>query len=254
MVRLGLRRQLQVLGALLIRELHIRYGRENIGYIWIIVEPMMLAVGVSLIHSRAHAGATDIEPVPLAIIGYTNYIIFRSIFTRAEAAVEVNSSLLYHRVISIFDFMLARTILDAVGTLFAFALLLTAACLLGFAHAPIRPLFLMAGSFSIVWFSFNIALIVAVITHENHVVARMLHPVTYFLLPLGGAFTPLVGVPEPYRSVIGSIPLAQCFELLRYGEFRAATLDYFSGTYLLSWLLGSMLLGLLLIARLRNRL
>ena len=41
--RRGLSVQLNVIGALLMRELHTRYGRENIGYIWLILEPLTLA-------------------------------------------------------------------------------------------------------------------------------------------------------------------------------------------------------------------
>ena len=32
--------QFRVIGALILRELHTRYGRENIGYLWMIGEPM----------------------------------------------------------------------------------------------------------------------------------------------------------------------------------------------------------------------
>ena len=35
----GLSIQRRVLGALLLRELHSRYGRENVGYLWLIGEP-----------------------------------------------------------------------------------------------------------------------------------------------------------------------------------------------------------------------
>jgi ABC-type polysaccharide/polyol phosphate export permease len=34
-----------VLGALLIRELLTRYGRHNIGFLWLFVEPMIFTLG-----------------------------------------------------------------------------------------------------------------------------------------------------------------------------------------------------------------
>ena len=39
--------KMNVIGALIMRELHTRYGRENIGYLWMVLEPMTLAVAVS---------------------------------------------------------------------------------------------------------------------------------------------------------------------------------------------------------------
>jgi hypothetical protein len=38
----GLKVQARVLNALMIRELMMRYGRGNIGFLWLIVEPMIL--------------------------------------------------------------------------------------------------------------------------------------------------------------------------------------------------------------------
>ena len=94
----ALQTQGRVIYALIMRELHTRYGRDNIGYLWMILEPMMLASAVALLHvgGSTHYG-TDIRPVPFAILGYGVFIIFRGIFTRAEGALESNQPLLYHR-------------------------------------------------------------------------------------------------------------------------------------------------------------
>ncbi len=47
----SLQAQGRVVGALIMRELHTRYGRENIGYLWMILEPMMFAAAVAVLHS-----------------------------------------------------------------------------------------------------------------------------------------------------------------------------------------------------------
>ena len=52
-MREGLRIQARVIGALMMREVHTRYGRENIGYLWLILEPMFLATAVGLLHARS---------------------------------------------------------------------------------------------------------------------------------------------------------------------------------------------------------
>lgn len=40
--------QVRVIGALLMREIHTRYGRESIGHLWVIGEPMLFCVGVAI--------------------------------------------------------------------------------------------------------------------------------------------------------------------------------------------------------------
>ena len=113
----GARVQMRVLGARIIRELHSRFGRDNIGYVWFIVEPMMLAIGVSITQSFAHITLPDaIQPVPFHIIGYISYMMFRSNVTRASATILSNRVLMYHRQVTMFDLLLARSILELAAT------------------------------------------------------------------------------------------------------------------------------------------
>ena len=84
----GLRIQARVIGALILRELHTRYGRENIGYLWVIGEPMLLATVITLIHlNQPTHYASDIAPATFGEIGYTLFSIFRNTFNRAVGAV-----------------------------------------------------------------------------------------------------------------------------------------------------------------------
>src|SRR5688572_25308062 len=97
--RRGLGVMADVNGALIMRELHTRYGRDNIGYLWVVLEPLTLATAVAFLHAGqpTHFGS-DIRPVPLSILGYTIFITFRAIVGRSEGALESNLPLLYHRM------------------------------------------------------------------------------------------------------------------------------------------------------------
>jgi capsular polysaccharide transport system permease protein len=122
----SLNTQADVIGALLMRELHTRYGRENVGYLWMFLEPMMLAIAVTLLHAGqpSHYGS-DIRTVPFAILGYTIFIMFRGIFTRAEGALEANMPLLYHRSVTIFDILASRALLEGAGVTATFVILIS---------------------------------------------------------------------------------------------------------------------------------
>ncbi len=39
----------RVIGALLRREMLTRYGRHNIGFLWLFVEPMIFTIGVTIL-------------------------------------------------------------------------------------------------------------------------------------------------------------------------------------------------------------
>lgn len=245
--------QMRVIGALIMRELHTRYGRENIGYLWMILEPTLLASGVAIIHvgSGSHYGS-DIRPVPFTVIGYGIFIIFRGIFTRAEGTIESNMPLLYHRMVTVLDMLVARTVLEAAGVIGTIALLLGTATAFDAASLPYRPLWLFAAIGYMIWFAFSASAICCAGTHDNRLVARLVHPFTYLLMPISGAFYMLSWVPEPYRSILQYVPLVQIFEMARYGQFASSPSTYFSVLYLTAVCTVMTFFGLLAISVIRK--
>lgn len=229
----GLKVQGNVIGALLMRELHTRYGRENIGYVWVFLEPFSLASAVALLHLGHGLPHGGIHPVPFSILGYTLFIMFRGMVNRADGALESNMPLLYHRRVTIFDMMLARDLLEGVGTIMAFVVLMGVTIALGWAELPARLFELFTGIGLLFWFSFGVSLLICAWTHDNSLVARFVHPITYILMPVSGAFYQLSWVPQPYREWLTWFPLTTIFELLRYGQFYTAKDTYVDIPYII---------------------
>lgn len=250
----GLRTQCKVVGALIMRELHTRYGRENIGYLWLILEPMLLCVMIALLHSRSptHYGA-DMKAVPFALVSYCPFIVFRSIFTRADGALESNLPLLYHRNVTIFDVMLSRALLELASAFFAFLFLMGLAVAAGMANPPYRPLLVLCGFGLMFLLSFGLSMIVCAVTHENKAVGRLVHPVGYILLPLSAVFTVMDWLPKGYQAIFAWVPMAHIAEFTRYGQFRSASSDFFDLYYVGGWILGTTLVGLLAISAMRGK-
>lgn len=251
----GFRVQLRVIGGLMMRELHTRYGRANIGYLWLILEPMLLAAMVSLLKARAvrRFGGGDMDPVTASIVAYCNFQVFRAIFVRAEGAIEHNLPLMYHRTVSVLDILVSRALLEAAGCWVAFAILGFFAVAAGFSELPARPLYLLTGMFALLWLSFAGSMVIAAITYGRSSIGRLVHPFTYIMLPLSGAFFTMQMLPSEYREIFLWNPMAHCFEILRYGWFKSATIIYVDWMYLGEWLLISTLFGLLLLSTVRKR-
>lgn len=240
----GLDIQRHVIGALMMRELHTRYGRDNIGYLWMIVEPMLLASSVALIHmgQRSH---TELSPVAFTLTGYCVFIIFRSIISRAESTLEANQPLLHHRSVTIFDMLLARAALECAATVATLAILLAGAWAGGLAEPPARPLTLLGAIAAMGWFSFALSMPVCAATYASKAVAKFVHPITYILMPLSGAFFLLKWIPEPYRGWLSWSPMTQIFEMLHTGQFETVDSPYFDPLYIVGWCLVLTLIGLL---------
>lgn len=249
----GLEVQRHVIGALILRELHTRYGRENIGYLWMIAEPMLLAGAVAAIHAgeKTHYGS-DIRSVPFTICGYCTFILFRSIITRAESAIEANKTLLYHRMVTLFDLLAARALLEAASTVATFSLLIFLATAFGLADLPARPLILIGAIALMLWFSFALSMLIAAVTYDNKLASKLIHPATYLLMPASGAFFQLAWLPEPYRGWLSWFPMTQIFELVRYGQFESATLRYVDIAYIAGWNLALLYAGMLALRAVRR--
>lgn len=242
----ALNNQANVVGALLMRELHTRYGRDNVGYLWLILEPMTLATAVALIHWQSPGHTTsDISAVALSTLGYCVFIMFRGIFTRSEGAIEANTPLLYHRQVTVFDMLLARAALEFVGTSATLFVLLGIGIALGLANFPERPEYLLGALVLMAWWSFALSMLCCAGTHDNKLVARFVHPISYIMMPLSGAFFMAQWVPQPYRDYFLMFPMVHIFEIARYGQFRSASPRNFDLPYLIGWCMILTCLGLL---------
>lgn len=236
--------QMRVIGAILLREMHTRYGRDNIGYVWMVAEPMLLATVIGLMHSGERTSYSgNISALPLAVFGYTVFIMFRGIVNRSEGAMEANGPLLYHRMVTVEDVVFARAVLEAGGTSANIIIMVSLMTLLGFTDLPARPLYVMMGVGFLFWMSFAQSLIVTAISHDNKTVGRLVHVYTYFMIPLSGAFFQLEWLPASFRDALLWSPMPHIFEMARYGEFEAATDKYFDILFLTSWCMVLTLFG-----------
>lgn len=249
-----LKAQLRVIHALTLRELHFRYGRENLGFLWIIGEPMLLATVITLIHvGEPTHFANDIQPAPFAIIGYTIFIVFRNTFNRAEGAIESNQSLLYHKKLTILDIMISRIGMEVLGCYATMALLLGIAVLTGYSQLPVRPLYLITAALLMAWLTFGLTLIAACASYRNEIVARQLHVLSYFSIPISGAFFQMNMLPTSFSSKLAWFPMTLIFEQARYGQFQAASAKFVDPGYVIACCAGLTYIGLIMVRRIRAR-
>ncbi|HMI20967.1 MAG TPA: ABC transporter permease [Sphingomonas sp.] len=247
--------QTRVLGALILRELHTRYGRENVGYLWMFLEPMILASVIGLLHYEtghtAYGG--DIKPLPFGVIGYTTFILFRGIVNRAEGAIEANAPLLYHRSVTVLDIILARAMLEFAAVFSTFAIIMTLIVCVGLADPPARPLYLMLG-WALMWFyCLGHSLIITAFTYERRTLGRFVHPYSYFMTGLSGAFYQVGWLPSGVRAWASWLPTTTIFETVRYGWFESANDDYAYYGYCSAFCLISIWIGLVAVRRTRDR-
>lgn len=246
--------QLRTIGALVMRELHTRFGRDNIGYLWLFLEPGLLAMGVAAIHALEVLRLPwGMQVVPFYVSGYTAYCLFRSVVNRAGTTLEGNGSLLYHRQVTIFDLLFARALLDAAAMMTAGLIIMGVTAALDIGQFPHHPLLFFAAWGLNLWFCFSLSLLVLAGNVAFPSLDRFVHPMTYFALGVSGVFYIFEQAPPFVRAIVIWVPLAQILEMLREGVFANFTSPYLKPFYIVGWCLGLTLFGLLAIRAVREK-
>lgn len=249
--------QLRVIGALMMRELHTRYGRENIGFAWFIGEPIVFTFGVVLLWSQTRGESEHgISLVAFVLTGYTPLVMWRHCFAQSISALRANGSLLYHRQVTFLDILIARSAIEIAGSILAFIIgIIVFAVLLGVAELPHGQYGLMiAGWLIYAWFSFGTMLLVAVVTELSHIAEKLSQVVGYIMIPLCGAFWMVDWLPEWLRSYILYMPSVSAFEMIRASYFGDAVKTYYAPLTACFVCAGMMFAGLFGLKRARNHL
>jgi ABC-type polysaccharide/polyol phosphate export permease len=216
----ALKVQRRVVGALLMREVLTRYGRHNIGFLWLFVEPMLFTLGVTALWTATgmHHGST-IPIVAFAITGYSAVLLWRNMPGRCIGAVGPNLSLMYHRNVKVLDVYLSRLLLEVAGATVSFVVLSLLWIGLEWMAPPENVLLVVLAWCLLAWFGFALALLVGALSEQTELVDKIWHPLTYLMFPLSGAAFLLDAVPESARNVLLFLPMVQATEALRDGYF-----------------------------------
>jgi capsular polysaccharide transport system permease protein len=243
----ALRVQWRVVHALLLREVITRFGRRNLGVLWLIAEPMVFTVGVALLWSAAGLGERSGLPIfAFAVTGYTSVLMWRNTVGRCNYAILQNLSLLYHRNVKVIDLLWTRIILEVAGATGSFLILTTGLVWLEKTPLPEDPLKVIAGLALLAWFSAGLGLVIGAAASLSELVDRVWHPAAYILLPLSGAAFMVDWLPPAAQEVVMLLPMVHCLELLREGYFGRFVVTHHDIPYVIVFCMLLTLVGLFL--------
>ena len=216
----ALRLQVIVIGALMMREIHTRYGRENLGFVWLIAEPFVFCMGVIGVWSALHGRYEHGVPIlAFVLTGYMPLTLWRHCVQRAVHCLRANSSLLYHRQVRMPDLLFARILLEVYGSLIAYAVIAFIFWALGYYALPRDwGLFYLGWAYMIA-FSAGLGLVMGCVSEIAEWTEKLVGPFMYFLLPISGVFYMADWLPERYREWALYVPTLHAFEMIRGGQF-----------------------------------
>ena len=240
------RQQLRVIGALVIREMHTRFGRHRLGYLWLFFEPLLLGGMIALLHGtgvRGGSGDGLRSTFEFFSVGYIMFYCFRGMVNRASSTIGSNRGLLYHRQVTLPDLFFARHLIEGVactGVMFIFVVVGIA---LG-SDPPDSSMKMLCALGLMVLLAQGISMTIGALTHEWDGLDRLVHAMSYLMLPFSGLFFMVEWLPEWMQETVQWIPTVHIFELLREGQFGDRVTAHYDLQYLAGWILIPHLLGL----------
>jgi capsular polysaccharide transport system permease protein len=246
-LRTSLAIQWRVVKALMMREMITRFGRENLGVLWLFGEPMIFTLAVSTLWKMAgmhHGSAMPIEA--FAITGYSSVLMWRNTASRCNSALIQNQSLMYHRNVRVIDVFLTRIALEMAGATASFALLGLA--LVGFEviPPPVDLLKVVGGWVMMGWFGAGLGLTLGTLCAYSELVDRFWHPLSYVLFPLSGAAFMVEWLPAAARQYVLLLPMVHGVEYIREGFFGDVVRTHHDLLYMAMVNLGLTFVGLVL--------
>lgn len=246
---------LRIINALIFREVITRYGRDNIGLLWVIGEPFLFAGGVLVMWARIRPPYEHgVQLLPFLVTGYLPLLMLRHTINHGLITVKVNINLLYHRQITILHLYIARCAMEIMGVTLASIVLLLILIPLGLVDMPKDFAMVYLGWAILAWMTFGVTVILGAICEIYEFLEKFAQLLTYVMIPVSGAFYMVAWIPYHYRDLVLRIPFVNCMEMIRRGFFGDLFNTYFSISYSVAWALGLTFVGLFLLRFVRGRL
>ena len=247
--------QARVIRALMLRESKSRYGEHKLGFLWALLEPVLMVTLFVAVFSAMKADTIANMPlVTFMITGIVPFSLFKDTFAQMQNAVTGNRNLLGFPQVTTFDVIVARGLLDAAIILCVFVIMLMLARVFGFEWRCEDPLGVLAVCALITLLGMGMGFLFASLTPivpSLKQVASLLFGRPLFLT--SGLFFVAESVPPPVRDWLLWNPLLHMMELMRDRFFFEFATPHGSWGYAFTVSIGVFASGLLVHQAVRKR-
>ncbi len=242
----SLRTTKRIIAALLVREMLTRFGRHNLGFLWLFLEPMLFTLVVTALWTATKSlHGSDLPIVAFALTGYSSVLLWRNMPGRCIGALSANLSLMYHRNIKVLDIYFARLLLEFGGATISFIVLAITFIAVGILAPPEDVLTVMTGWFLLAWFGCGLAITLGAMAHHFELVEKFWHPASYLMFPLSGAAFLVAALPAFAQEIVLLFPMVHGVEMVREGWFGARARAIYDVSYIISFNLVLSVAGLM---------
>ncbi len=237
----SLKIQYNAIKALILREIITRWGRRNIGFLWLFVEPIIVLLIFALI--LAIRGRFDnlrydffgISILAFILVGYAPFMLWRNAVSLSANAIRSNTALLHHRNLRPLDFYAARLTLEIVGVSASFMGLLFVLSIFSWIPYPKELSTLITAWALMIWFAIGFGLTMGTLLAQFELLNVVWRAIAIILMICSGVFFFVAWLPIEYQKVVLWIPMIHGSEMIKHGYFGNLINTYENPAYLILW-------------------
>jgi capsular polysaccharide transport system permease protein len=253
-LRRGLAVQRRVMVALIIRQLMTKYGRHNIGFLWLVLEPMILCSGVLVVRSLIQSGEEyGVSLIALLFTGYMPLTLWRHLSSAGVFMLRRNGPMLYHRDITLLDCALATYVLELGGCSIALMIVYFALFSMHLLPAVYDWGILVSGWLLMSLLAASLMMIFAVLTEYYEAAERFIQPFQYLFLPICGFVYLIEWLPSYAQKLAWYVPTVHCYEMIRAGVLGPTVQTTYAPWYPVLWTILMLAFALPMVDKARDK-
>jgi capsular polysaccharide transport system permease protein len=139
--RTALQVQIDVIAALVLREVQSRFGRSRVGFIWALLEPIAhVVVPVVMFGFVFQRVVPGVDYPVFLLYGLLPFLLFKNVCLQTMDGAQANRGLLAYRQIHLIDVFLARAVSNVVIEVILFSIVFAGLAFLGYDVVLRNPL------------------------------------------------------------------------------------------------------------------
>lgn len=242
--------QKRVIGALLMREIITRYGRNNIGFLWLFIEPLLMTLIMVLMWKFFKVNnISTLNIVAFTITGYPMMMMWRNASNRAIGSISANMSLLYHRNVRVLDTIFARMLLEIAGATIAQIAIMSVLIAVRWIEMPADIFYMLLAWLLMAMFAIGLGLIICSVAFHFEPFGKVWGTISFVMMPLSGVFFFVHNLPQQLQHYVLMLPMVHGTEMFRAGYFGNTVITYGNPWFILLCNLVLLLLGLAMVTK-----
>ncbi len=250
----GLASQSEVVWAVMLRETRTRFGAHSFGYLWALLEPLLMIMTFWILLAIIGRPAPDgMDLYTFIATGIVPYTLFASTANRVAESINGNRALLYYPHVKPLDLVFARCILELATYGGVFIVLMGGHALYHQQFNIDSILVAVTGLVTAGMLGMTLGMVFCMLAQYSKFVDRARG---FFFRPffwVSGIFFTLNELPDEARAAVVFNPVIHCVELVRAGWFHSYDATHANISYTGAYILVLAFIGLSLERAIRTR-